>query len=311
MSRLLRPVLLGPLAGPLHGLERRRFLPSAPPAEGSHVFLTGMPRAGVTGLLHDLHASGAFASLGLADLPYAVAPNLLMPRKGGAAASVDEVFWATFDAGAYIRPDHLAPHRPTPEVMARYVDWIRLILSARGGTRYLAAGSNTLLRLVPLARALPRSTILILFRDPFEQAQSLLEAHLAHRADGAAARAVALASGNLGYGAAHRPFRFGAAAKGEPVTPDYWLARWCDAYEAALPAESAHMNVAFVPVETLASDPVAWRKVAHRLELRPTPLTALRPTAPRAPGSFDRALSARAQALHRRLSERAALKLVL
>ncbi|MFM2355440.1 MAG: hypothetical protein RLZZ528_1176, partial [Pseudomonadota bacterium] len=220
-------------------------------------------------------------------------------------------YWRVTDGAAYIRPDHLAPHRPDKDAIDGYIDLMRLVMRAKGGTRYVSKNNNNILRLGPLARALPRSTFLVPLRDPLQHARSLLSQHRRFLDADAFTRDYMTWLGHHEFGATHRPFRFAAPATGDALTLDYWLALWTEVHEALLPVESALSNVAFVPYEPLGRDPVVWRMVARRIEVPATTLSEIKATDDRDPGPHSAALAARARELHARLTERAALKLSL
>ena len=331
LDRFLHRLALGPLAEMLHDIERGRFLKDAPPADGSHVFVTGLARAGTTILMREIHATGQFASLTYADMPFVLAPNswAKLSRKGqkpGKRAerahgdgievdfqspeALDEVYWRVADGKAYIRADHLAPHRPDKEVMDGYIDLMRLVMRAKGTARYVSKNNNNILRLGPLAKALPRSTFLVPLRDPLQHARSLLAQHQRFLKANAFTQSYMTWLGHHEFGATHRPFRFGDKLEGDPQTLDYWLRLWLQVHKALLPVESQLSNIAFVPYEALGRDPVLWRMIARRIEVQAGPLSEIKPTDDRDPGPHNKSLAAEARDLHARLSERARLKLM-
>lgn len=332
LDKLLHRVALGPLAEMIHDVERGRFLKSSPSADGSHVFVVGLARAGTTVLMREIHATGKFASLTYADMPFVLAPNTWAGlsrrgRKAGKRAerahgdgieidtnspeALDEVYWRVTDGKSYIREDHLAPHRPDAETLDGYVDLMRLVMRAKAKTRYVSKNNNNILRLGPLSRHLPRSTFLVPLRDPLQHARSLLSQHKRFLSADSFTRDYMTWLGHHEFGVTHRPFRFTTTTAGDPLSLDYWLRLWLDVHAAILPVEEAQSNVAFVPYEGLGRDPVVWRMVARRIEVQARPPSEIRPTEDRDPGPHDTALATQARELHAHLSERARLKLNL
>lgn len=315
----------------LHDIERAIFLKSAPPDPGNHVFVTGLARAGTTILMREIHATGIFGSLTYADMPFVLAPNLWarLRRPGTGPArraerahgdgievgtdspeALDEVFWRVFDGRAYIRPDGLVPHLPSPELIQAYSDLIRLILRRTGKDRYVCKNNNLILRLPALASAMPGSHFLIPLRHPLDHAASLLRQHRRFARADPFTRDYMTWLGHHEFGATHRPFVFGRAPRGNPEHLDYWLDLWILVHRALAEVEQARENVLFVPHEALASDPGLWQRLAARIGVTPGPARELRARTGQ-PGERGRALphdptlAATAEALHGTLLQRA------
>jgi hypothetical protein len=319
VDRLLHRVALGSpaTAETFHEIERRRYLKDAPEDRGGHVFVTGLARAGTTILLRELHASGEFGSLRYADMPFVLAPNFWASLSTGARKSFapverahgdgiavnldspeafDEVFWRVFYGKSYIRPDGLLAHRPGAQAIARYREFIRLVLRRTGKRRYLAKGNNNILRLGTLAKAMPDCTFLLVIRPPLAHAASLLRQHhrSAHNSDSFRRHYVAWL-GHHEFGTDHRPFRFAGCPEGDPDDLDYWLGTWVACYAALKPVVEANPNILVVPYERLCSDPRMWAAlcarigidVADRLEIRPAAGTPLEPRDPALPAAAE------------------------
>lgn len=329
LDRLLHRLALGPLAEMFHDIERRRFLGTAPLDSGKHVFVAGLARAGTTILMREIHGTGVFGSLTYADMPFVLAPNLWAGRSGrgrkaGARSerahgdgievdvtspeALDEVYWRVFDGKAYIRSDHLIPHRPDPDTMSGYRDLIRLVLRRTGKTRYLSKNNNHILRLASLARAFPGSDVLVPIRDPLQHARSLLEQHRRFSDADAFTRAYMTWLVHHEFGATHRQFRFGGPVTGDPMTIDYWLRLWIAVHAAVLAVEETLPNIRFVPTEAISHDPTLWRLIARRIEVQAQPLKEIREVRVADPGPHDAGLGREAKGLHAALIDRARLK---
>jgi hypothetical protein len=329
LDKMLHRLALGGLGEMLHDIERGRFLKTAPQGSGKNVFVTGLARAGTTILMRELHATGEFGSLTYADMPFVLAPNTWagMSSKGkkpgqrserahGDGIEVDfhspealeEVFWRMADGKAYIKGDHLLPHRPDAETIEAYKDFIRLVLRRTGKTRYLAKNNNNILRLQPLAKAFPMSDILIPVRDPLQHARSLLDQHRRFMTSDKFTQDYMTWLVHHEFGATHRPFRFGHPVKGDPDTLNYWLALWIEAHEAMLAVEGTLANIRFIPSEAIASDPALWRMIARRLEIQAGPLKEIKTPKVTPVGTHDAGLGREAQMVFGKLLERSKLK---
>ncbi|MCY4120988.1 MAG: sulfotransferase [Acidobacteria bacterium] len=286
----------------LHG----RHLPAA--RDGAHVFVAGLARAGTTMLMRLLHGSGAFCSLTYRDMPFVLAPNAwaglanlsrrdlaLRERAHGDGIAVDadspealdEVFWRVLCGPSYIGPRTLRPMRADDDVLDRLRVYVALILKRYGAERYLSKNNNNVLRLPSIRRAFPRAVLLIPFRDPVQQARSLLAQHrrfgarqresaftlaymqwLAHHEFGLDHRPFALPGGtdpggggggdSGGGGAAgHTSGSSEAGGGGDPAGLAYWLHQWTATYGYLWrQAQDGGIDPIFVGYELLCREPV-------------------------------------------------------
>jgi hypothetical protein len=321
LDRLLHRLALGNRVVPemLHDLERSRFLGSSPPArDGRHVYVTGLARAGSTILMREIHATGAFGSLTYADMPFVLAPNLwaglARRRPAGKRAerahgdgievdthspeALEEVYWRLFCGTDYLTATGLAPHDPSDEAVDGYVDLIRLVLRHTGKDRYLAKNNNTILRLVPLAQALPHALFLVPIREPLQHAQSLLNQHLRFRGADPFTVQYMTWLGHHEFGATQRPFLMGPAPASDPGSLDYWLEQWITVYSALDAGATTLGNVRVVPHEDLLDDPAIWPALCRMLGVAVSPLNEVRPTGPREVAAHDPAIAGRARAIY-------------
>ncbi|MDH4744100.1 sulfotransferase [Sphingomonas sp. CBMAI 2297] len=251
------------------------------------VFIAGLARAGTSILTRLLHQGGGFAAPSYRDLPFPLAPNS-WARLGGkrhveaserghgdglthdldSPEAIEEVFWRALEGRRYLRRDGLAPAAPDPETLAAFRDYVRLVLLRHGGARYLSKNNNNILRLEGLATSFPDALLIHPFRDPLQQALSLLSQHR---------RAARLAGedpfrrrfmtwlGHHEFGADHRPFLFdGAPGRDEdPTRADYWLKLWDSVHRALLSAPArVRERQFFVDYDALCASP---RRYAPRL----------------------------------------------
>jgi len=303
-ERLLQRIALGGQRVPKlsFDLERRIYLARAHarPA-GRPVFVAGLPRAGAMPLMRALLDSDHFAALTDRDLPFALAPNLwdelgrALRRKHEPGpiddpedtGSVEELFWRHHEGVRYIRPDGLRLVPPSSETIAAFADYVRLVQLRYGRQRYLSANHNNVLRLPALLAGFPDAQLIHPFRDPLQQAASLLDQHR---------RALALAAedpfrarfmgwlGHHEFGADRRPLLLpGAPGQGEdPNHLDYWLKSWIATYRFLLKGQPviAHRQL-FVDYDRLAGvDDGTGAVLARELRL-PGPLDLSGPRAPK------------------------------
>ncbi len=299
-----------------------------------HVFIAGLARAGTTVLMRRFHGTGRYRSLTYRDMPFVLAPNLWQRLAGrsrrriapaerahgdgimvdaDSPESLEEVFWRVFHGADYIRDTHLAPHEPDPEAIDRFVGYVNAVLAAAEPrrARYLSKNNNNVLRLGAVRRAFPEALVLIPFREPLAQAGSLLHQHRRFarvQAEDPFVGAYMAMLAHHEFGLEHRPFRFpkGPAephADGAAERLDYWLERWCDAYEWL--ERTAPDGAVLVCYEDLCADPAVWPRLADRAGIDPAteqgPLVAVGAVGEAA---ADPALAGRAAALYDRLAER-------
>lgn len=333
LDRMLHRIVLGSAAmGEMLGDLDAGFARGAAPAR-TPVFVTGLARAGTTVLMRALHDLGDFASLTYADMPMVMAPNfwarisrtgrkarVARERAHGDGVMVDfdapealeEVFWRSHAGRAYIRPDGLVPHVPDADMLAAYRAWLARICHRYGKPRYLAKNNNLMLRLGPLARALPDAVFLVPVREPLAQAESLRAQHARFAGADRFTRDYMRWLVHHEFGPDQRPYRL----PGQPVPEgprervDYWLTLWLAAYgwlEAAMAA--APDRIRPVIYEALGRDPGAWERVARLAGLPPAPPSVpfrMPSATPVGEAAADPALLARARALYGALADRAA-----
>jgi hypothetical protein len=296
------------------------------------VFVTGLARAGTTVLMRALHDSGQFASLTYADMPMVMAPNLWAKLTGAsqkervakerahgdgvmvdfdAPEALEEVFWRSHCGRAYIRSDGLVPHLPDAETIAAYRAYQSRICHRYGRPRYLAKNNNMMLRLLPVARAMPDARILVPVRDPLAQAQSLMAQHARFCETDPFTRSYMTWLVHHEFGADQRPFRLPGEAvpEGDRGTIDYWLAEWVACYgyltrqiDTAL-AEGLG-NIRPVIYERLGTDPAAWPAIAGFAGIDPGADPDFRPAPVPAVAGADPELAAQARVVYEGLCRR-------
>jgi hypothetical protein len=299
--------------------------------EEGHVFVAGLARAGTTILMRRLFQTGAFHSLTYRDMPFVLAPNLwrrieklgarsmsAVERAHGDGLLVDfdspealeEVFWRVICGADYLLEDRLIPMTAAPEAIEKFRCYVAALLQGQPQRRYLSKNNNNILRLPDIARAFPQATIIVPFRTPIAQAESLLRQHqrFSQGADDSGfTRRYMHWLAHHEFGPGHRPFVFhGERPQGDPAQDlGYWLQIWTATYSHLL--EQAPARTLFLSYEQLcgATERV-WPALCERLELPDDgPSEALRAPRPMELPAVDGALLRQANALHVQLLARA------
>ena len=152
--------------------------------EDNHVFVCGLARSGTTILLNELYKTNEFASLSYSDMPFILAPNSwnlinvnqkdikLQERAHNDGIKIstkspeafEETFWKTFNQCDI----------ETPKKFKRYIN---NIVKKNNKYRYLSKNNQNIRRLDYISKIFPDSKFLIPYRNPVQQAYSLLTQH--------------------------------------------------------------------------------------------------------------------------------------
>ncbi len=256
---------------------------AASTAEGPHVFIAGLARAGTTVLLRALYETGQFRSLTYRDMPFVLMPNLWRrlsrpfykdqpetERAHGdrilvnadSPEAFEEVFWRIHCGRGYITKNNLTPHSVDNETVDLFRRYIGLILASdeKQCTRYLSKNNNNILRLPTIRRAFDSAVVVVPFRDPFQHAFSLHAQHVRfserHTNDRFSMHYMNWL-GHHEFGLTHRPFEFSNDAeertyKFKEDDVNYWLYLWCNTYKYLI--ESAPDDAIFVSYHDLCEN---------------------------------------------------------
>ena len=296
-SKILHQISLGtPFVGEaLFDLEKSLYTSKSQEVSADkHVFVCGLARAGTTVLMRRLYESEQFCSLTYRDMPFVLAPNLwrrlskhswkskeTQERVHGdglmvnydSPEALEEVFWKTQCGSDYIKSDCLVPMSADEEVLQDFRTYISLVMRECPDKRYLSKNNNNILRLRSIIEAFPNATILIPFRQPEQQAYSLLRQHQRftrlHSTDHFARKYMNWLVHHE-FGADHRPFRFeqGEPQTGDPAKLEYWLNAWVNTYTNIL--DHLPSQALLVCYETLCSErEIVWKSLAERINVVP------------------------------------------
>ncbi len=248
-----------------------------------HVFIAGLARAGTSLLLRTLYTKGDFATLTYRDMPFVLAPQLWRKintrhrrtvdtneRAHGDGLNVnmdtveafEEVFWLTFAGREFVDSDRLIPHIVNKELNERFRQYVAIVVAAsdHGVTRYLSKNNNNILRIPGLLATLPESKIIVPFRNPYQQARSLLRQHkrfLKIHAKDRFGRRYMKWLGHFEFGPDYLPMIFDSEVirihAGEMESVNHWLENWEQVYRAVLKNESKRLI--FWDYDAFCADP--------------------------------------------------------
>jgi hypothetical protein len=315
------------------------------------VFITALPRAGTTLLLEVVCADPAFVAHTYRQMPFVLCPLMWSrltagfqtagkPRErahgDGLAVDYDsveafeEVIWRAFWPDHYLA-DRIRPWSAEdrdeddafPDFLRRHARKLVALARTRRGSeaprRYVSKNNANIARLAYLRRRFPEARVLVLFREPFGHATSLVRQHrnflTTHRRD-PFARHYMESIGHFEFGLALRPLDFDGWMRAgqalDPAAPDFWCEYWIAAYSAVL--ASLGPGLELISYDRLCAAPEAGlATIAERLGVgRDSPMraAAARFRAPTAHGSDlapgDAGRGRRARELHERLLAAAA-----
>lgn len=290
LQRLLHRLALGPQAirEMAFDLEHKSRDEQSETAAGRHVLVSSLARAGTTILTRDLHATGEFASLTYADMPFVLAPNLWARLRGrdsgklerserahGDGIEVDsaspeafeEVFWRTFSA------TDGDPVTDSGELGRNFAMFIAAVLARYQKQRYLSKNNANIVRLRYLCTQLSQATILVPVRSPLDHAFSLRRQHqrfVKMQSDDRFVLDYMNWLGHNEFGLGYQP----AMPDGPPEYPDldsidHWLEEWQRVYAKLLKdKQGCGRQLLFVSHERLcAGQSGYWQSLLERIGL--------------------------------------------
>ncbi len=252
---------------------------------GNPVFISGLARSGTTMLTRYLHETGLFRSLTYRDMPFVLMPNTWKrltftkpvveyrerAHQDGIMVSYDspeafeEVFWKVFTGEKYIFKDRLQLYPIGNSVLHKFKDYVNNVLlsadNAQQG-RYLSKNNNNILRLPYLQKCMPDAKIIIPYREPLQQAASLLAQHQ-HFCKIQSEDRFSLDYmnwlGHFEFGLNQKSFflgdesTFGQMADYSKTDINFWLVNWRNYYQYAL--SQGTDNVIFFSYEAFCRQP--------------------------------------------------------
>ncbi len=274
-------------------LENKLFSKSINPIKVNNpVFITGLPRAGSTLLLELCIKQGEFATHQYRDMPFVLLPliwdrisksfrkkNIQQTRAHGDGMLIDydspeafeEMIWKHFWNGHY-QTNHIIPwdKKNHAEFCFYFNNHMKKIISLKQG-HYISKNNGNIARASWILDQFPKAKIIIPFRNPLQQASSLLRQHMnfleIHKKDSFAKKYMA-AIGHFDFGENCKPINFNnwLDNSANPLTLHFWLQYWLAAYSQL--ATLSDKRVEFICFEHLCAAPQdILEKIANFLEL--------------------------------------------
>jgi hypothetical protein len=253
-------------------------------------YVTGLARSGTTMLMRALYSTECFASLTYNDMPFVLSPNIwgrltarytknkiFQERAHGDGIKVsydspeafEEVFWKLYCEDDYINQDVLKVHSVNKKVLYELYKYHELVCHKYSKVKYLAKNNNFMLRMASVSKQDPSITFLVMYRNPIDQAMSLLNQHKRFDNSNNFTKDYMNWLSHHEFGDTHKPFQFGSNIYyGSLHEIDYWLQRWIDAYSFLLNLiKNNQSNIIPISYETLCGDPSCWENLCKKLSL--------------------------------------------
>ena len=263
--------------------DRLYARPLAAITEQPPVFISSLPRAGTTLLLEAMTVLPGSVAHTYRNMPFVLcpllwdqisrpfhAPNAVQARAHGdgmdvgfdSAEAFEEVLWMAFwpekYEGAGISLWQAGDRAPEFEDFFRRHMRKLILAKGRQSGRYLSKNNANIARIPLLRRLFPEGRIIVPFRDPLDQAASLLKQHrrfTALHARDPFARYYMESIGHLEFGAAFKPIAFANLGPAAPDSMAFWLGYWTAAFLHVL--EHVGANVHLVDFHHLCASPEA------------------------------------------------------
>ena len=250
----------------LYDLEKSFFLKKKQNNSNKHLFILGLPRSGTTALLNLFYDGGQFASLTYKDMPFILAPNLWSKlnkkpkklayfersHKDGIKLNIEspeafeEVFWKHIFKNSYISEKFLIQHNISNKEITEFNNFINLVLRLREQDTYLSKNNNNVLRLDSLSELLKSSFFIIMFRNPLNQAISLLNQHkkfIKTQNEDIFVKEYMNFLGHYEFGQNQKRIVFNKNYKHNNIMNlEYWLELWLDVYSYLLKKSRARAD---------------------------------------------------------------------
>ena len=244
----------------------------------NHVFVVGLARSGTTILLNALYESNEFSSLSYRDMPFVLAPNIwskfslfkknppMIERSHGdginfsidSPESFEEVFWSTFDENQ-------------TDIEEKFKTYIQLINKKSNKNRYLSKNNQNIRRLGFISNMFPNSKILVPFREPIQQAKSLLFQHK---------RFLELCEkdkfisdymkwiGHTEFGPNYNPIKNSNLIYKDHLDLNHWIEQWYLVYKDSIKLHKDQGNIIFICHERLCTSKEIWTDLLKLLDIK-------------------------------------------
>ena len=222
-----------------------------------HIFISGLPRSGTTGILNMFYSTNEFASLTYENMPFVLAPNLSKILKNKNKILVkrqrahnDGVFFNFHSPEAFDEVFFSFCKKNIKEELKIYIS---LILYSKSKKRYLSKNNYNYLNLELLKNVFPNSFFIIPFRNPLDQANSLLKLHkhflVLHKNDSFVKKYMSYL-GHYEFGEIHKPWNTPINFF-DTLNINYWLEQWYLFYENIEKKFNENGNFILFPYDSL------------------------------------------------------------
>ena len=298
LSKVLHHVALGTNILPemLFDIEKTFFKKRINKDElQTHIFVSGLPRSGTTLLMNKLYETNQFASLTYRDMPFILSPNLWRKITGNkfkptqnkerahgdkvlinldSPEALDEIFWRVKLKNSYIHSDKLTLHEVDNKNIEEFRNFVSLLLYKCKKKLYLSKNNNNILRLESIIKSFPHCLFLIPFRDPIQQANSLLLQHQNFsriQKENNFAKTYMTYLVHYDFGANHMPYDFlqDTNQSIDKNSIDYWLLQWVNVYTYLSQKKiSSIKNVVYINYEYLCQNSkIVFENIFKRINL--------------------------------------------
>ena len=243
----------------------------------NHVFISGLARSGSTILLNAIFKSNKFSSLLYKDMPFILAPNLwsmLSPINNNISSvershgdgimislnspeAFEEVFWKTIGDKSVDSEE-------------KFKSYVNLINHKYQQHRYLSKNNQNIRRISLINNIFPKSKILIPFRNPIQQANSLLNQHKkfikASKKDKFVSDYMNLI-GHTEFGPKYIPLYRNQIKFDNDMELNHWIEQWYLVYKNSLSAFELNNSVKFICYEELCKSKKYWSNILDILDI--------------------------------------------
>ncbi len=254
----------------LFELEKIIYLKNIHIKNQSHVFISGLPRSGTTGLLNFLFSLDEYASLTYNNMPFVLSPNFskLFNKKNIAKKERLHGDGINFDNNSPEALDETFFDNNEEFIKNELVNYIQLILLSNKKTKYLSKNNLNYKRIDIIQSILPNSIFLIPIREPLQHANSLLNQHLRfiqlQKEDDFIRRYMNYLRHNE-FGLNHKPWN-NPIHFNDLSNINYWLEQWNLFYEFIFNKFQSYENCYFVVYEEL-NNPNYVEKILKKINL--------------------------------------------
>ena len=243
--------------------------------EDNHVFVAGLARSGTTILMNMIFKSKQFASLTYEDMPFLMAPNFwnkIQPNSKheslkerahndgilistNSPEAFEEVFWRSFKADISEK---------------QFKEYIHLILNKNKKHRYVSKNNQNVKRLKIIRKIFPNSLVLIPFRSPLQQSNSLIKQHkkfIEMQQEDGFVKDYMNWIFHTEFGLTYKPIISDSLEYKDTHSINHWLEQWLKVYSKLYEELSEDENIIFICYEELCLNKKYWEKIKEKLKI--------------------------------------------